>query len=56
MAMPLTYGDTNKLPRTLDLAVEQMSAEEFVVHDFGVLLLRLLGYEIRAWTLNSEKT
>lgn len=56
MPLSLTYGDTNKLPRTLDLAVEQVSAEEFVVHDFAVLLLRLFGYEIRAWTLNSEKT
>ena len=54
--MPLTYGDTNKLPRTLDLAIEQVSAEEFVVHDFAVLLLRVLGYEIRGWTLNSGKT
>ena len=48
--MPLTYGETNKLPRTLDRAVEQVSAEEFVVRDFAVLLLRLLGYKIRAWT------
>ena len=43
-------------PRTwISLKMEQVPAEEFVVHDFAVLLLRVLGYEIR-WTLNSGKT
>jgi hypothetical protein len=52
----LSEGDTKKLPGTLDLAMAQLSAVEFVVHGFTALLLRVLGYEIRGWTLHSGKT
>jgi len=45
-----------QLPRTLDLTMKKVPAEEFSVHDFAELLLRVLVYEVRGWTLNSGKT